>query len=106
MSEVIKVLLSSYGFAILLWAAFIYTQKRFGKLTKNVMKIYGRGFIDASNKKINISSLHDHRIAMCGFILASLTNAQTTIKGFETVFSSFPSFLKIVKYLGGKYEIK
>ena len=38
------------------------------KLTKNVMKIYGRGFIDASNKKINISSLHDHRIAMCGFI--------------------------------------
>ena len=70
------------------------------------MKIYGRGFIDASNKKINISSLHDHRIAMCGFILASLTNAQTTIKGFETVFSSFPSFLKIVKYLGGKYEIK
>jgi len=76
------------------------------KLTKNVMKIYGRGFIDASNKKINISSLHDHRVAMCGFILASLTNAQTTIKGFETVFSSFPSFLKIVKYLGGKYEIK
>ena len=35
-----------------------------------------------------------------------LTNAQTTIKGFETVSSSFPSFLKLFKFLGGKYEIK
>ena len=76
------------------------------KLTNSVMKIYGKGFIDASEKKINISSLHDHRVAMCGFILASLTNAKTTIKGFETVFSSFPSFLKIIKYLGGRYAIK
>lgn len=76
------------------------------KLTNSVMKIYGKGFIDASDKKINISSLHDHRVAMCGFILASLTNAKTTIKGFETVFSSFPSFLKIIKYLGGRYAIK
>ena len=76
------------------------------KLTNSVMKIYGKGFIDASDKKINISSLHDHRVAMCGFILASLTNAKTTIKGFETVFSSFPSFFKIIKYLGGRYAIK
>ncbi len=75
-------------------------------LTKNVMKIYGKGFIDASDKKISIESLHDHRIAMCAFILATLTNAQTTIKGFETVFSSFPSFLKIMKNLGSDYEIK
>ncbi len=43
MSEVIKVLLSSYGFAILLWIAFIYTQKKFVKLTKNV-----------NSKRINI----------------------------------------------------
>ena len=47
MSEVIKVLLSSYGFAILLWTAFIYTQKRFGKLSKNVSSkgIYIKYFI-------------------------------------------------------------
>ncbi len=76
------------------------------KLTKNMMKIYGKGLVDASEKKIYIESLHDHRVAMCGFILAILTNAQTTIKGFETVFSSFPSFLKIMKSLGAKYEIQ
>ena len=47
MSEVIKVLISSYGFAILLWAAFIYTQKKFGKLKKNVSskRIYIKYFI-------------------------------------------------------------
>ncbi len=76
------------------------------KLTKNVMKIYGKGPIDASSKKINIKPLHDHRVAMCGFILATLTNAKTCIRGFDTVYSSFPSFLKIIKHMGGKYEIK
>ncbi len=76
------------------------------KLTSNVMKIYGKGLIDAKDKKILIPSLHDHRVAMCGVILAALTNTNTTIKGFETVFSSFPSFLKLFKLLGGKYEIK
>ena len=47
MSELIKVLLSSYGFAILIWAAFIYTQKKFGKLTKNVSskRIFVKYFI-------------------------------------------------------------
>ena len=70
------------------------------------MKIYGRELFDLEHKNIFIPSLHDHRVAMCGVILAALTNAQTTIKGFETVSSSFPSFLKLFKFLGGKYEIK
>ena len=76
------------------------------KLTTNTMKIYGRELLDLKQKNILIPSLHDHRVAMCGVILAALTNAQTTIKGFETVSSSFPSFLKLFKFLGGKYEIK
>ena len=76
------------------------------KLTSNVMKIYGKGLIDAKDKKVLIPSLHDHRVAMCGVILAALTNANTTIKGFQTVFSSFPSFLKLFKLLGGKFEIQ
>ena len=62
--------------------------------------------IDASNKKIIVKSLGDHRIAMCSFILAILTNAKTTIKNFETVFTSSPSFLKIMKSLGAKFEIQ
>ena len=76
------------------------------KLKKNEMIIYGKGMIDASDKKISIANLGDHRIAMCGFILSILTNAKTSIKNFETVYTSSPSFLKIMGKLGAKFEIK
>ena len=56
--------------------------------------------IDASNKKIHVENLGDHRICMSAFILAILTGAKTNIKNFETVFTSSPSFLKIMKTLG------
>ena len=76
------------------------------KLSKNEMKIFGKGFFDASNKKINVPNLGDHRICQSTFILASLTGAKTKIQNFETVFTSAPSFLKIIKSLGAKFEIK
>ena len=76
------------------------------KLSQNEMKIYGKGMIDASNKKIVVGNLGDHRVAMCAFILATLTNAKTIINNFETVFTSSPSFLKIMKLLGAKFEIQ
>ena len=75
-------------------------------LRKDEIKIYGKGMIDASDKKIFVKNLGDHRIAMCAFILASLTNAKTNIKNFETVFTSSPSFLRTMKILGAKFEIK
>ena len=43
------------------------------------MKIYYKGMIDASNK-ILVGNLQDHRISMCAFIIAILTNAKTSIK--------------------------
>ena len=43
---------------------------------------------------------------MSSFVLALLTNAKTKIKNFETVFTSSPSFLKIMKNLGAKFEIQ
>jgi len=73
--------------------------------TKDELKIFGKGIIDASKKKIIISDLGDHRICMSSFILAALTGARTKIKKFETVYTSSPSFLKIMKSLGAKYEI-
>ena len=76
------------------------------KLNKNEMKIYGVGPIDASKKIIRVGNLGDHRVAMCAFILGLLTNAKTSIKNFETVFTSSPSFLKIMKHLGAKFEAK
>ncbi len=75
-------------------------------LKKNQMKIFGKGMIDASDKKISVGNLGDHRVAMVAFILGILTNAKTRIKNFETVFTSSPSFLKIMKSLGAKFEIK
>ena len=76
------------------------------KLSKKEFKIYGRGIIDAKNKTINVPNLGDHRICMSSFVLALLTGAKTKIKNFETVYTSSPSFLKIMKSLGAKYEIQ
>ena len=62
--------------------------------------------IDASKKKISVPNLGDHRICMSTFILALLTGVKTKIKNFETVFTSSPSFLKIMRVLGTKFEIQ
>ena len=51
-------------------------------------------------------NLGDHRICMAAFILAILTGINAKIKNFETVFTSSPSFLKIMKSLGAKFEIQ
>ena len=73
---------------------------------KGELKIFGKGMIDASNKKIQVPNLGDHRICMSSFILALLTGAKTKIMNFETVFTSSPSFLKIMKNLGARFEIQ
>ena len=73
-------------------------------LSKNELRIFGKGMINGQNKKIIIPNLGDHRIAMSAFVLASLTGAKAKIKNFETVFTSSPSFLKIMKFLGAKFE--
>ena len=75
--------------------------------TKAELKIYGKGMIDASDKTITIQKgIHDHRIHMASFVLALLTGSTTRLKGFDTVFTSSPSFLKIMKQLGAKFEIQ
>lgn len=74
--------------------------------SKNRLKIFGKGLIDASNKKVTVENLGDHRICMSAFILALITGAKINIKNFETVFTSAPSFLKIIKSLGAKFEKK
>ena len=73
-------------------------------LSKNELRIFGKGMINGNNKKIIVQNLGDHRIAMSAFVLASLTGAKAKIKNFETVFTSSPSFLKIMKFLGAKFE--
>ena len=77
------------------------------KYLKGELKIFGRGLINASNKTVKVPNLGDHRICMSSFILGLLTGAKISINNFETVFTSSPSFLKIMKNnLGVKFEIK
>ena len=76
------------------------------KATKNELKIFGKNILNANDKEIIVPNIGDHRICMSSFILAVLTGAKTKIKNFETVFTSSPSFLKIMKTLGAKFEIK
>ncbi len=75
------------------------------KSTKDSMIIIGREVIKRNNL-IKVDSVNDHRIAMSCFILALISGSRLLIKGFETVKTSSPSFLKTIKLLGGKYEIK
>ena len=70
------------------------------------LKIFGKNLSQIKKKTIFVPNLGDHRIAMSTFILAVLTGAKTNIKNFETVFTSSPSFLKLMKSLGAKYEVQ
>jgi len=70
------------------------------------MKIFGLRKIKKDKIKIKVPSLGDHRICMSTVILSLVSGAESYIKNFETVRTSSPSFLKIIKTLGGKFEIK
>ena len=72
----------------------------------NELKIFGKGMFIANNRKITVPNLGDHRICMSAFVLAILTGAIAKIKNFETVYTSSPSFLKIMASLGVKFEIQ
>ena len=75
-------------------------------VNKDKIKIFGKSQLHFKNEIINIPDLTDHRICMSAFILG-LLGFKSKIKNFNTqVNSSSPSFLKITKYIGGKFEIK
>ena len=57
-------------------------------------------------KKLNIYSNNDHRVAMSWSILALLVGGKIKIHNFETVNTSFPNFLSLIKKIGGEFEVK
>ena len=75
------------------------------KATQDSLVIYGNPNLKIK-KNIKIFPHLDHRICMSFFILGQALGINMTIKGFESVNSSFPNFLKLQKKLGAKYEIK
>ena len=70
------------------------------------MKVFGCTKIKKKNAVIKVPNLGDHRICMSTVILSLVTGIKSEIKGFETVRTSSPSFLQIIKSLGGSFEIK
>ena len=76
------------------------------KSSKNEMKIFGTTELKKIDTTIKVPNLGDHRICMSTVILSLVTGIKAEIKNFETVRTSSPSFLEIIKSLGGKFEIK
>lgn len=74
--------------------------------TKNSITIYGKDKIKTQNKSILVKTKGDHRICMSSVIFSLVTGIRTKIKNFETVNTSFPGFIQLIKHLGGKVEIK
>ncbi len=76
------------------------------KFKNGQLLINGKKLKVYRNRKINVSNLGDHRICMSAAILGFVTGFKIKIKNFETVRTSSPSFLKIIKQLGGSFEKK
>ena len=76
------------------------------KTTKDSMIIYGNDKIKCQNKLIRTKTKGDHRICMSSAIFSLLTGIKGEIKNFETVNTSFPEFLPLIKSLGAKVNVK
>ena len=90
----------NWGFKIL---------KMIGIKTKKIgnhgIKIYGNPNLQLNKKYVIKNYMKDHRIAMNTIILALAKGGLFKVHDYKCINTSFPSFLKIIKFLGGKYEI-
>ncbi len=75
------------------------------KSTKDSLTIKGNPNIKIK-KTLKIFPKEDHRIAMAFFCLGQLTDGNIKINDFQTVNTSFPKFLYIMKKIGASFEIK
>ena len=74
--------------------------------TANSLKVFGNPNIKIK-KKLDIYPKGDHRIAMSWAILGLLTSERKIkIHNFETVNTSFPNFVSLIRSLGGEIEIQ
>jgi len=76
------------------------------KITKDSMTIYGKDKIFNQNKLILTNTKGDHRICMSAVIFSLLTGIKGEIKNFETVDTSFPGFIPVIKSLGAIINVK
>ncbi len=76
------------------------------KTTKDSIKIWGNPNLSCLSKTYKISCHYDHRITCMSVVMALVLGGKFKISDGHSIATSFPSFLAIVKSLGGKYEIK
>ena len=72
------------------------------KLTKNSIKIYGQPKLKIKKNIIIKNFLKDHRIFMMSTIAALTFGGQWTIHDSDSIKTSFPSFLEIIKKISKK----
>ena len=75
------------------------------KIGNHGIKIYGNPNLKLNKKYVIKNYMKDHRIAMNTIILALAKGGLFKVHDYKCINTSFPSFLKIIKFLGGKYEI-
>ena len=75
------------------------------KLKGDTIKIYGNPKLSL-NKSYKIKTMYDHRLSMCGVVLGLTFGGKIIVEDCHSIATSFPNFLKIMKSLGAKYEIK
>ena len=71
------------------------------KIGNHGIKIWGNNKLVLNNEYIIKNYLKDHRITMCSVILALSRGGKWKIYDPDSIKTSFPSFLNIIKYLGG-----
>tara|TARA_B100000767_G_scaffold73862_1_gene70566 strand:- start:53 stop:1381 length:1329 start_codon:yes stop_codon:yes gene_type:complete len=72
------------------------------KLTKDSIKIYGQPDLEITRPIIIKNFLKDHRVFMMSTIAALTCGGQWKIHDKDSINTSFPSFLKIVKNICGR----
>ena len=71
-------------------------------LTDKSIKIYGNPNLDIKKKIVIKDFLKDHRVFMTATVAALIFGGQWSIADKDAINTSFPSFLKKMKYLGAK----
>ena len=75
------------------------------KMTKNSFKIYGKPNLKL-NKTYEIKNFDkDHRACMMSFIAALTLGGKWIIHDIDSIKTSFPNFIKILKNLGAKINL-
>ena len=74
------------------------------ELTNDSIKIYGQPNLELTEKYEIKNYLKDHRIFMTATIASLVLGGNWKIHNSDSIKTSFPSFLKLIRKLGGKFK--